>query len=188
MLTLHLEAPSYEALVSMAERELGRQLGPQVLANLINPATGDAPTIEPISTTPPAETRPRGRGRPRTPETPAAAPVAPTASPSTPETVSPSPAVPSPAAGEASQTAPAPATTASAALPPTANATTADTGAVTFDQVKEVLQKVSSRDAGKGLRDVIAILNEFGVQKVKDLKPENYAAVAAKANELLAAS
>lgn len=187
MLTLHLEAPTHEALVAMAEKTLGRQLGTS--------QTSDTPASEPtapapISTTPPADTRPRGRGRPRTPETPVAAPTASAASPSTPETASPSPAaVSSPAAaGEASQTAPAPAATAPAALPPAANATTASTGAVTFDQVKEVLQKVSSRDAGKGLRDVIAILNEFGVQKVKDLKPENYGQVAAKANELLAAS
>ena len=48
------------------------------------------------------------------------------------------------------------------------------------------LQAVGARDNGQGVRDVIAMLNEQGYTKVKEVKPEDFVALMAKADELLA--
>lgn len=54
--------------------------------------------------------------------------------------------------------------------------------AVTFDQVKSALQKLAvlregEKDPQVGYNRVGAIISKFGVDKVKNLKPEQYAAV-----------
>ena len=58
------------------------------------------------------------------------------------------------------------------------------TPSLTFEQFKAVLQEVQAA-APENLGHVIAVLHEFGYQKVKEVEPEHFDAIADKAREFL---
>lgn len=98
---------------------------------------------------------------------------------------------PAAASGTATATAPAadvPSKTGAAPSQPAASAgtqqraSTAATEPIAYDQVRKAILKLSAKD-----RDAaVAVLSGFGVTKGPDLKPEQYAAVLARIEELLA--
>jgi hypothetical protein len=53
---------------------------------------------------------------------------------------------------------------------------------VTFDALKEMLQKLNDKG---GMRDIIALLHEYGYQRIREIQPEHVEAMAVKAAELL---
>ena len=56
---------------------------------------------------------------------------------------------------------------------------------ITEEDFRKKLQDFASRDNGTGLRDLIPILQEFDYSKVKGIKPEHYAPIAARLDEFL---
>lgn len=72
--------------------------------------------------------------------------------------------------------------------PPVAEAATQPEpdAAITFEDVKKAVITISSRK-GLGRDAAVNLLKEFGAQRAPDVKPEQYQAFVAKANELLAA-
>lgn len=60
----------------------------------------------------------------------------------------------------------------------------ADTTAVTYQDASKVILKLS---AAKGRDTAVALLSKFGAANLKEVKPEQYAAVMAAANEALGA-
>ena len=59
---------------------------------------------------------------------------------------------------------------------------------ITEEDFRKKLQDFASRDNGTGLRDLIPILQEFDYSKVKGIKPEHYAPIAARLDEFLKAA
>lgn len=55
---------------------------------------------------------------------------------------------------------------------------------LSFDEFKAALQDVQAA-APDNLRHVVAILNEFGYQKVKEVSPEHYGEIVVKARDLV---
>jgi hypothetical protein len=182
MLSLHLEAATYEDLLKSAEQALGTKFYPVADAPK-QPAPVPAADSQPQPTT---EAPARGRGRPRKSEQAAAAQPsgepasAPAAAPQ--ETVgngtSASPTTPP--ADSAPAATPAPATPAPAAA---AGSTTE----LTLDKVKEALQKVAARNNGQGLDDASRLINQFGYAKVKDIQPQHFAVIFENCRKILAA-
>lgn len=167
MITLHVEADTLESLKLKACDELGIELPQATVDKLHAPLPAStAHTPAPASVDKPADapssTAPRGPGRPR--KVKATEPAAPQ-----------EPAAPAPVAQaqEAQRADPA-----LAAAGP----------AVTADEVKALLQKVAARKNGEGLSDATDIIVKLGYNKVKDIKPEHFAAVKESCEKLLAAA
>lgn len=66
---------------------------------------------------------------------------------------------------------------------PPADATADLSSEITFDEFKK---RLNDRAGGDGLRHITAALNEHGYAKVKEVKPEDYAKVLSKCDELTA--
>lgn len=134
--------------------------------------TGLASALAALGITAPAPA-PVAAKEPTAAPKPAAAPVA-AAGPAT------APAAEA-AAPEKTDAASSPAAASAAA---DAQASTAATEPVTYDQVKPLILKIN---AAKGREAAAAALGKFGVTKGPELKPEQYAPFVAHATEVLAA-
>lgn len=72
------------------------------------------------------------------------------------------------------------------AAPESAPTPAAEPTALTPEHVRAALLKVSDKFGAEGFSKVAEVLAPFGIQKVKDIKPEQYAEVVAAAEKLAA--
>lgn len=160
---LELPAPGEAPVTGSATESMLQSVAGRPVAEVLQPAAQ------------PAKRKP---GRPRTSDDPK------------PETSVSSPAgqTDSSPTGEATQPAETPNAAAQADTGVSAGTSSEAEPALKIEDVKDLLQKVAAKTPGNGgLEAVSAILAEHGYQKVKEIQPEHFAAIALKCRAKLAA-
>jgi hypothetical protein len=184
MITLHIEAQDFGILVEKVRDTLTGMINGAPVGIIIDKPVARHPIDVVIEGVTEAEkaalvepsAAPRRPGRPRSNKNSPAAAVAPQGDS----------AASQPAVEDNTGSAPAVSPTAEDA-PTSGSVVDASVPAIGPAEVRAKLSQVNEKYGEQGLEQVSALIKEFGYLKIKDIKPEHYAAIVAKADAALAA-